>query len=165
MPLSYDQFRHFLQADEDAHLERKPEGTNREEIRRTAVAFANSVEEGREAVLLIGVADDGRVLGVADTDAKQKLIRRILVEDCYPPIEHQAQVFDVDGVKVVTVTIPHSLARPHFSGPAFVRRGAESVNATAEQYEDAEHRAMPLSKLPCEMSTSTFFGGPRIKAT
>lgn len=136
MPLTEFQFQQVLHAQEDAYLERKPETANREEIRRTAVAFANTVEDGREAVLLIGVDDDGNVSGVQNPDAKQKDVRRILTEDCYPPIEHQAQVFAAAGRSVVAITIPTSGQRPHFSGPAFVRRGAESVNATPAQYED-----------------------------
>lgn len=136
MPLSEAQFQQVLGAPEDAYLERKPETANREEIRRTAVAFANTVEDGREAVLLIGVDDNGNISGVQNPDAKQRDVRRILTDDCYPPIQHQAQVFDVAGRNVVAITIPSSAQRPHFSGPAFVRRGAESVNATAAQYED-----------------------------
>jgi hypothetical protein len=136
MPLTEAQFHQLLRAQEDAYLERKPQTANREEIRRTAVAFANTVEDGREAVLLIGVDDAGNILGVQNSDMKQRDIRRILTQDCYPPIEHQAQVFEVAGRNIVAITIPSSRLRPHFSGPAFVRRGAESVNATAAQYED-----------------------------
>jgi predicted HTH transcriptional regulator len=136
MPLTEAQFQQVLRAPEDAYLERKPETANREEIRRTAVAFANTVEDGREAVLLIGVDDNGNALGVQNPDVKQRDVRRILMEDCYPPIQHQAQVFGVAGRNVVAITIPSSGQRPHFSGPAFVRRGAESVNATAAQHED-----------------------------
>jgi hypothetical protein len=136
MPLTEAEFQQALRAEEDAYLERKPETANREEIRRTAVAFANTVEDGREAVLLIGVDDAGNVSGVQNPDGKQKDVRRILTDDCYPPIQHQAQVFEVAGKSIVAITIQSSRLRPHFSGPAFVRRGAESVNATPAQYED-----------------------------
>src|SRR5688572_23962904 len=123
MPLTEAQFQQALRAQEDAYLERKPETANREEIRRTAVAFANTVEDGREAVLLVGVDDAGNVVGVQNPDTKQRDIRRILTDDCYPPIQHQAQVFVDKGRNVVAITIPSSRLRPHFSGPAFVRRG------------------------------------------
>src|SRR5690349_21816992 len=103
MPLTEAQFQQALHAPEDAYLERKPETANREEIRRTAVAFANSVEDSREAVLLIGVDDAGNVLGVQNPDVKQRDVRRILTEDCYPPIQHQAQVFNVGERRVVAI--------------------------------------------------------------
>ena len=135
MPLTRQQFEQSLRAIEDAYLERKPEGVNREEIRKTFVAFANSVEEGREAVLLVGVDNDVNVLGVQDADRKQRDVRRY-VEDCFPAIEYQAQVFEVNGRSVIAFSVPYSARRPHFSGPAFVRRGSESVTATSGQYED-----------------------------
>ena len=38
---------------EDNFVERKPKKVNDRELRQTAVAFANSVPEGREAVLTL----------------------------------------------------------------------------------------------------------------
>lgn len=32
--------------------------------------------------------------------------------------------------------MPFSLEKPHFSGPAFVRKGSECVNATTTEYEN-----------------------------
>jgi len=47
---------------EDGFTERKRQGAaNPATIRKTLVAFANSVPTGQSAVLFIGVADDGRV--------------------------------------------------------------------------------------------------------
>ncbi|WP_124543281.1 AlbA family DNA-binding domain-containing protein [Piscinibacter terrae] len=121
---------------EDNFVERKVEGVSASELRQTACAFANSVPEGREAVLLVGIHDKGQVLGVGNTDALQKRIRDACDNDCYPPIACSMQILDVAGKKVVAAVFPSSARRPHFSGPAYVRRGSESPKATAEQYEE-----------------------------
>jgi hypothetical protein len=136
MAISEARLKELLKAPEDALLERKPGTVNRDEIRRTVVAFANSVQNGQEAILLIGVDDRGNVLGVENTDTKQKEVRRVCAEDCYPEIAHQSQVFVIEGKPLVIVTVPPSRRRPHFAGPAYVRRGSESIAATAEVYED-----------------------------
>ena len=122
---------------EDNFVERKPEGASAGELRQTACAFANSVPEGREAVLFVGIHDKtGDVLGVANTDALQKRIRDAFHGDCYPPIEYTAEVLEVNGNKIVAVVIPASSGRPHFSGPAYVRVGSESPKANPQQYDE-----------------------------
>jgi len=120
---------------EDNFIERKPEGANSAEIRKTLVAFANSVPEEREAILYMGVADNGILLGVQDTDVLQKRIRRI-IDECYPKIDYTSEVFEEKGNKIVAVVVKSSIQRPHFAGPAYVRKGSESVKASEEVYED-----------------------------
>lgn len=125
-----------LRSPEDGFCERKPGTVNQREIRRTLVAFANSVPEGRIAVLVVGIHDNGSVLGVEDSDALQKRVRQAAEQECYPPIRITCEVILIDGKVVVTVEVPYSHRRPHFAGPAYVRRGSESVVATEELYED-----------------------------
>lgn len=125
-----------LNNNEDGFTERKTEAAKPLEFRQTLVAFANSVPEGQLAVLFIGVANDGKVIGVTNSDSLQKKLREIAESGCYPPIRCQSQVFMVDGKSVVAVLIEASPERPHFAGPAFVRRGSESVAASKEVYEE-----------------------------
>lgn len=122
---------------EDNFTERKSEGVTSAELRQTLSAFANTVPEGRTAVLFVGVRDkDGAVVGAANTDQLQKRIREVCEVDCYPPIQYTAEVLDVEGRSVVAVVIPCSAGRPHFTGPAYVRVGSESKKASAEQFEE-----------------------------
>lgn len=65
-----------LTDEEDNYVERKPEGLNQAEIRKTATAFANQVATDQTAILFIGVANNGDLLGVKDTDSLQKRVRR-----------------------------------------------------------------------------------------
>jgi schlafen family protein len=120
---------------EDGFTERKLEGVRPAELRRTLVAFANSVPEGRTAVLFIGVADDGKVVGVSNADDFQKKIRRLAQEECYPPIAITSEVVASNGRNVLAVEVPASSNRPHFAGLAYVRQGSESVQATPELFE------------------------------
>jgi len=134
--MNLEQLHSLLKSPEDAYLERKPEGVKRAEIRKTIVAFANSVPVGREAVLFIGVRDAGEIQGVKNPDDIQKLVRLICAMDCYPAIQFQSEILTVQGKHVMAVIVPRSDKRPHFSGPAFVRKGSESVVASEGQYEE-----------------------------
>lgn len=125
-----------LRNHEDNFVERKPEGANRAELRQTIVAFANSVPPGSTAVLFVGIHDDGRLQGVSNPDQLQKTIREICERVCYPPVAYQTEVLEVDGKAVLAVLVPASTNRPHFSGPAFVRRGSESIAASAEVFDE-----------------------------
>lgn len=130
----------LLSRPESALLERKLESVNKNELRRTLVAFANSVQDAETAVLLIGLRDNGDVAGVGDPDAVQKRLREVAEQDCYPAISYRAEVHTTDsGQHVVVVFVSQSSRRPHFGGPAFVRRGSESVVASPEVFEELIH--------------------------
>jgi hypothetical protein len=118
---------------EDHFTERKPDSATPAELRNTLVGFANSVPQGRVAVLYIGVANDGTLLGVSNSDSKQKNVRQ-LCDTCYPPLLAQSEVLDVDGKAIVAVAIPESVSKPHFSGGCYVRRGSETCQASEEEY-------------------------------
>lgn len=124
---------------EDGLTERKQGFQSNDEIRKAVVSFANSVPDGRTAVLYIGVADDGSIAGVAanDVDKMQQRIRRVCEEDCFPPIAvHLVEVLEVNGKHVIAFEFGPSLNRPHFAGHAFIRVGSESVKASASKLNE-----------------------------
>ena len=122
---------------EDNFIERKLENVTNAELRQTVSAFANTVPEGRHAVLFIGLHDKtGEILGVGNTDQLQKRVRDVCQSDCYPAIEYTSEVLTIDDKKIVAVVIPPSNSKPHFTGPAYVRVGSESPKASPQQYED-----------------------------
>ena len=125
-----------LRSLEDNYTERKLEGVNAADLRRSLVAFANSVPSDRPGILFLGVRDDGDIVGVSNSDALQKTIRRIAENDCYPPIRYACEVVRSTGVDVLAVIVPASTDRPHFAGAAFVRRGSESVAASPEMLDE-----------------------------
>lgn len=124
---------------EDNFVERKQSVFSNDEIRKTVVSFANSLFEGQTAVLFIGIADDGKVTGIAAADAEkiQKKVRRVCEEDCYPPIAiRAADAIIIDGKHVVAFEFGASSNRPHFAGHAYLRVGAESVKASASKLDE-----------------------------
>lgn len=125
-----------VRALEDGFTERKLDGTNRPDIQRTLVGFANSVPEGRTAILYLGLSNDGTPHGVVNADKLQRTVRSIAEQDCYPAISITSEVVTVDGKHIVAVIVPYSPDRPHFAGKAFVRKGSETVEASRQQYEE-----------------------------
>lgn len=121
---------------EDNFVERKPAGVNRAEIRKTVVAFANSVSEDREGILFIGLKDNGDVDGIKNTDTLQKTIREVCEKDCFPAISFSSEVIDLDGSSVLAVSIPTSKNKPHFSGQAYIRKGSENIVASDSLFDE-----------------------------
>ena len=134
--MAHDALIARLKNHEDSFVERKPEGVNAGEIRQTIVAFANSVPPEATGVLFLGVHDDGRIQGVENPDKLQKTVREQSERVCYPPIAVTPEVLEVEGKAVLAVVVPSSKNRPHFSGPAYVRRGSESVAASPELFDE-----------------------------
>jgi integrase len=124
---------------EDGLTERKQGIQSNDEIRKAVVSFANSVPEGRTAVLFIGVANDGAVVGLTVEEAEkvQQRVRRVCEEDCYPAIAIRlAESIEIDGKYVVGFEFGPSPNRPHFAGHAFVRVGSESIKASASKLDE-----------------------------
>jgi predicted HTH transcriptional regulator len=122
---------------EDGWTERKSKGVNTEDITKTVVAFANSLPDGHQGILFIGIADkSGDVEGVDDTESLQKRVRYAAEKRVYPPIflGHNCRVINEDGKQVVAVIVEASKNRPHFAGPAYVRVGSESIEASEQQF-------------------------------
>ena len=66
---------------EDGLTERKTEGAGERDFKETVVAFANSVPQGSEGVLFIGVADKtGEILGCNGIESLQKNTRSNLLK-------------------------------------------------------------------------------------
>ncbi|MFM0239668.1 AlbA family DNA-binding domain-containing protein [Paraburkholderia phytofirmans] len=131
-----DELRQRLTDDEDQLVERKSDGVKRDELQQTLSAFANTLQPGNAGVLFIGVADKGgAITGVANSDSTQHRVREA-AESCFPPIRsYESHALTIEKKTVVAVLIRASGERPHFTGPAYVRVGSESVKASAEQYE------------------------------
>jgi predicted HTH transcriptional regulator len=116
---------------EDHLLERKTDRQSKD-IRRTAVAFANSVRPGHTAVILIGEENDGKVSGVSNPDDFQMKVRKEL-DGIYPSIVWKQSLYEKEGKVCIRIEIEYSGDTPHFGDAAWIRRGSESVAASSEQ--------------------------------
>jgi hypothetical protein len=115
---------------EDALTERKTEN-DLKDLRKTLVAFANTVRPGHTARILIGERDDGTVQGVKNADNIQRKVREEC-EEVYPPIIWRQRVYEKDEKSCVEVEIEYSGETPHFGSPAWVRIGSEQDRSIGE---------------------------------
>jgi len=118
---------------EDTLLERKVQ-SDLKDLLKTLVAFANSVRPGHIAVILIGERNDGTVQGVDNADNIQKQVRETC-DKIYPPILWRARVYESDNKICVRVEIEYDGETPHFGGPAWVRRGSVTEQASSEVFQ------------------------------
>ena len=133
-------------------LERKKSftaGTVREKISATVCAFANALADNeRPGVLLIGVADDGEVIGIPDTDDVKTGIDEIKSDGRIQPLPSivTRSVQTVDGKHVMVIIVqPASLPPVRFKGQIFVRMSASTRDGNQEDErilnERRRHRA------------------------
>jgi len=118
---------------EDALLERKLE-SDLKDLLKTIVAFANSVRPGHIATIIIGERDDGSVQGVSNPDQIQMSVRKEC-EKVYPPVIWRSLVYTIDRKQCVKVEVEFSGDTPHFGGPAWIRKGSESIKASDELFQ------------------------------
>ncbi len=118
---------------EDHLLERKTE-RELKDIRRTAVAFANSVFPNHTAVILIGESNDGTTPGVTNADQLQRSIRTEL-DRIYPAIEWRQVVYEKEGKSCIRIEIEYDGATPHFGDASWIRKGSESVRASDDMLQ------------------------------
>ncbi len=122
-----------LHAFEDQFVERKTASDSSDWL-KTAVGFANSCPVGYPGLLLIGVRNDGTIEGShINLDSLQRTLNREL-NKAYPPIYRYSKAVQYEHGEFLAVIVPGSADRPHFSGPAYVRRGSETVQASDEQF-------------------------------
>lgn len=99
-----------LSRGEDLRTELKLWPIHPDKLAAALVAFANA--DGGD--LILGVDDDGRVVGVDDADAVGRSVDNVAFNNCVPPITVEQEVVptDADG-PVVVVSIPRGDMRPY----------------------------------------------------
>jgi len=118
---------------EDSLREKKVE-SDLKDLLKTMVAFANSVAPDDTARIFIGEKNDGSVQGVTNPDNIQKSVTKE-AEKIYPEIYYRTEVYECEGKQCVRVDIKNNGLAPHFRGPAWVRRGAVTIKATEQLYQ------------------------------
>jgi len=106
-----------------------------EDIKKTVIAFANT----RGGEVLIGVEDDGTVIGVAEVDGTMLKVTNALRDAIKPDITMflLCEKREIDGKDVVAVSVQKGTACPYYLAAkglrpegVFVRQGASTVPAT-----------------------------------
>ena len=106
-----------------------------DEIKKTVIAFANT----RGGEVLIGVEDDGTVLGVADVDGTMLKATNALRDSIKPDVTMflLCEKREMGGKDVVAIKVQKGTACPYYLAAkglrpegVFVRQGASTVPAT-----------------------------------
>lgn len=103
--------RKLILEGEGTTLDFKNTITSCEKIAKTLVAYANN-KGGR---LLIGVADDGRIVGVKSEDEEKYMITKAADFFCKPVIQPLFEEVYIDDKIVLVVEIMPSDVKPHYA--------------------------------------------------
>ena len=147
--------RALISQGEGERLEFKKRTTHPTRIARTLASLANT----HGGQVLVGVEDDGRIVGVRDAEEEMYLLREAAAHYVDPPLTlHFREVETEDDHIVLIVSVPESPSKPHRAQVApgewrgYVRVRDESVQASsltekllAQQPEDRLEK-IPLSK-------------------
>lgn len=85
-------------------------------------------------VRYVGVKDDGKFEErLVDFDSVHKTINRML-QSLYPRAAYFPKLLSEGDKQALAIIVPGSELLPHFSGPAYVRRGSESFEASEQEF-------------------------------
>ena len=143
----------IIEKGEGLHVEFKRHFSDYEKIAKELIAFANT----KGGVLLIGVDDDKKIVGVQSEKEETELIRETAERYCEPAINFSVEYFPLENKEVVVVTIPESDRKPHRlqdyqvelnpnSAHVYIRVNDKSVLASKEMIKilQASSRKMKL---------------------
>lgn len=103
--------RKLILEGEGTTLDFKNTITSCEKIAKTMVSYANN-KGGR---LLIGVADDGRIVGVKSEDEEKYMINKAAAFYTKPALEPKFEEVYIDDKIVLVVEIEESEMKPHYA--------------------------------------------------
>ncbi|RTQ51523.1 ATP-binding protein [Hymenobacter gummosus] len=132
MPLSSYQLRELIAQGEGETLEFKKRTTHPSRISRTLASLANA----RGGRVLVGVEDNGRLVGVRDAEEELFLLRQAAAQYVEPPLTLQVEEVEDEGRTVLVVTVPESARKPHRAlvgdgdWRGYVRVGDQSVQTS-----------------------------------
>ena len=136
--------KRLVRIGEGYHLEFKRRVSSPGRIAREAIALANTWG----GAILVGVDDDGSILGVKDTEEELFDLRRALADHCEPPIPLEFETVPVTAKReVIVVTVEESDQKPHAfkesgdtnNGDAFVRVDEHTLVASPEMKNVMRH--------------------------
>ncbi len=139
--MTHEDLKRLVLLGEGVRLEFKNRVPRPERIAREVIAFANT--DG--GTVLIGVDDDGTIVGLRDAEEELFALSRALRERIDPEVEVEISAVSVSRRRdVLVVQVPPSALRPHILVPepgttgeaarqhAYVRVADQSVEASRE---------------------------------
>ncbi|MDO6391390.1 putative DNA binding domain-containing protein [Pontibacter sp. BT731] len=105
-----DEIQRLIWQGENDQVDFKQRVTQPDKIARTLVSFANT----RGGTILIGVKDDGKVVGV-DPEEEKHTLELAASFYCDPPLLLGYEEVELDGYTILKVSVPESTVKPHFA--------------------------------------------------
>jgi len=96
---------------EGEQLDFKNKISNANKIAKTLVAFANN----KGGKLLIGVADNGHIIGVKNEDEERYVLEKAAIRCCKPAVDIKFEEAYVDDKLILIAEIPESELKPHYA--------------------------------------------------
>ena len=131
--LTSDSLQTILNQGEDSQHQFKENLTNIDSLAAELVAFSN----GAGGALVIGVSDDGEVIGLSSKDVGRlnQLISNASSQHVRPPIHPTTQNLTIDDKVVMIVNVPEGLNKPYMDnkGRIWVKSGADKRHVTARE--------------------------------
>ncbi len=146
--MSPQKLKELISKGESTTLEFKRKATTPEKFAKEISALANT----KGGWLLVGVDDDGTIVGVHSEKAEISVIETSCEFFIDPPVAFEIEVIQVKRREVVAVYIPESAEKPHhievFDSKnnktlkrSYIRIGEKSVIASREMYRLMTYRA------------------------
>jgi len=100
-----------IQNGEDSYTQFKVNLTNSDKLAEELVAFSNA----RGGLLIIGVDDNGVVVGVADKDIRRlnQLIGNVINDNVTPPIYPLVTIENIEDKKLLVIEIEEGVSKPY----------------------------------------------------
>lgn len=108
--ISARKLNEIIELGETDTVEFKRRFSDFEKIAKEIIAFANT----RGGLLLIGVDDDGTIVGVDSEKHEIELISTTAEFYCDPAIDVDIEVVEIKGEDVVVVSVAESTVKPHY---------------------------------------------------
>lgn len=125
------ELKKLISQGEGFHLEFKEETATPDSLKKTIVCFANT-DGGK---ILVGISNEGAILGVTNPDKKMLDIENIAFNNCEPPITILQETFVIDGKSIIVVNIPKGSQRPYRTndGKYYIRSSNRCRDASREE--------------------------------
>ena len=107
---SLRKLRELIELGETDMVEFKRRFSDFDKIAKEIIAFANT----RGGVILVGVDDDGTIVGVDSEKHEIELITTTAEFYCDPAIDLDIEVVEIDGHDILAVNVPESSTKPHY---------------------------------------------------
>jgi ATP-dependent DNA helicase RecG len=99
-------------------------------VEEAACAFLNA----QGGTIVVGVRDDGRLVGVPAAEDKAQEVQQRLLAAISPPAPLSVTVENREGKKLIVIDVPQGLEKPYVcKGKIMVRRGTDVVPAVASE--------------------------------